>query len=153
MAQAEGTSFSTASRDATHALTKVMILHPVATFLAFVAFLLALGAGLCGSLLAALTSLLAFVVTAVSLICDFVLFGIVRDKVNGGEGSGARARYSVGIWTVLAAGVCLLLGAVVVFFSCCSARMRRRRERGRGGAVGSKGDYGYPASSGGRRWF
>lgn len=155
MAKVEGTSFSTASRDVTHGLTKVMVLHPVAAGLAFIAFLLALGAGLFGSLLAACTSLLAFVVTVVSLICDFVLFSIVKDNVND-DGTGSRASYSAAIWTVLAAAVCSLLGAAVVLFTCCSARMHKKRGRkSSGGAFGSKTDeYGYAtAPAGRRRWF
>ena len=59
-----------------------MILHPVAAGIAFLAFLMALGSGFFGSLLAAFTSLVTFVVTVVVLICDFVLFALIRDNVN-----------------------------------------------------------------------
>ncbi|ROV98579.1 hypothetical protein VSDG_04339 [Cytospora chrysosperma] len=146
MTDVEDTSFSSSSRKVTHVLTRVMILHPIATFIAFVAFLLALGSGFLGSLLAAFTSLLAFVVTVVSLICDFVLFAIIKDNVND-DGSGSHASYSVGMWTILVAAICSLLGAVVVLFTCCSARLHKRR----GDTSASKTDYGRPA--GRRRWF
>lgn len=146
MTDVEDTSFSSSSRSVTHVLTRVMILHPIATFIAFVAFLLALGSGFFGSLLAAFTSLLAFVVTVVSLICDFVLFAIIKDNVND-DGSGSHAEYSAGMWTILVAAICSLLGAIVLFFTCCSARMHKRR----GDASGSKSDYGRPAGK--RRWF
>ncbi|KUI61354.1 pH-response regulator protein palI/prr-5 [Cytospora mali] len=141
----EDTSFSDYSRDVTHVLTKVMILHPIATGIAFIAFVLALGSGFFGSLLAAFTSLLAFVVTVVALICDFVLFSIIRDNVNH-DGSGSHAAYSAGIWTILVAAVCSLLGAIIVFFTCCSARLHRRRD-----AAVTKNDYG--TASRRRRWF
>lgn len=145
MSNVEDTSFSSSSRDATHTLTKVMILHPIATGIAFIAFLFALGSGFFGSLLAAFTSLLAFIVTVVSLICDFVLFSIIKDNVND-DRSGSHASYSVAIWTILAAAICSLLGAVVILFTCCSARLHKRRN-----ASVSKTDYGYPAER--RRWF
>lgn len=146
MASIEDTTFSRTSRDATHVLTRVMILHPIATGIAFVAFVLALGSGFFGSLLAALASLLAFVVTLVALVCDFVLFAIIRDKVNG-DGAGSHASYSVGIWTILAAAITSLLGAAVVLLTCCSARLHKRR---RDSAV-VKSEYGAPAKR--RRWF
>ncbi|CAK7235849.1 hypothetical protein SBRCBS47491_009435 [Sporothrix bragantina] len=120
------TSFSTASEDSTKALTRVMILHPIATGVAFIAFLLAVGAGVVGSFLGAFVSLLTFIITAVVLITDFVLFHIIKDHVNDSN-SGAKAKYGVAIWLLLVAAICSLLGTLVVFFSCCSARMHRQR--------------------------
>lgn len=146
MSNVEDTSFSESSRDVTHVLTKVMILHPIATGIAFLAFVFGLGAGFFGSLLAALTSLLAFIVTVVALICDFVLFAIIKHDVNN-DGSGSRADYSAGIWTILVAAICSLLGAIVVFFTCCSGRMHRRRD-----AAVTKNDYGTTTTRR-RRWF
>lgn len=128
-----------------------MILHPVAAGIAFLAFLMALGSGFFGSLLAAITSLVTFVVTVVVLICDFVLFAIIRDNVNG-RNNGSHAYYSVGIWTVLVAGICSLLGAIIVFFTCCSARLHKRRNRHT--STVPKSDYGAPATTRRRRrWF
>jgi len=43
MSQIDGTTFSTAATDSSKALTRVMILHPIACGVAFIAFLLALG--------------------------------------------------------------------------------------------------------------
>lgn len=147
----EETSYSNYSRKITHGLTKVMILHPVAAGIAFLAFLMALGSGFFGSLLAAITSLVTFVVTVVVLICDFVLFAIIRDNVNG-RNNGSHAYYSVGIWTVLVAGICSLLGAIIVFFTCCSARLHKRRNRHT--STVPKSDYGAPATTRRRRrWF
>lgn len=127
-----------------------MILHPVAAGIAFLAFVMALGSGFFGSLLAALTSLVTCVVTVVVLICDFVLFALIRDNVND-QNSDAHAYYSVGIWTVLVAGICSLLGAIILFFTCCSARLHKRRSRH---ATIPKSDYGAPATTRRRRrWF
>jgi len=141
----DGTQFSQYSIDTTNSLTKVMVLHPVATGLAFLAFILALGAGVVGSLLAALVAVLSFVVTAVVLICDFVLFSIIKNNVNT-DGSGSDAFYSVGIWTILVAGICTLLGSVIVFLSCCSSRLHRNRTT-------SKVDGGYNTAPRRRRWL
>lgn len=150
----EDTSFSDAARDTTNGLTRVMVLHPVACGLSFIAFLLALGAGFFGSLLAALVALVALIVTIVVMVIDFVLFGILKDHINNSDddSSGSHAKFSVAIWTVLVAAICLLIGAVIVFFTCCSARLHKRRERRSLGTA--KTDYGTPATTTRRRrWF
>lgn len=53
---------SRAGASTANALTHVMILHPVACGLNFIAFLLAVGASVVGSFLASMTALLAFLV-------------------------------------------------------------------------------------------
>ncbi|KAI1497823.1 actin cortical patch SUR7/pH-response regulator pali [Biscogniauxia marginata] len=125
-------TFSDAATATSRALTRVFVLHPIATGLAFVSFLLAAGAGFIGSLLASLGSLLTFVVVVVALVCDFVGLAIVRGKVNddGGvfAGSGASASWGSAAWTILVAAICCLIASVVLFFTCCSARIHGRRE-------------------------
>jgi Na+/serine symporter len=101
-----------------------MVLHPVAAALAFIAFISAAGAGFCGALLGALTASIAFIVTVVVMATDFVLFGIIKSHIND-DGSGARANFSTGMWTLVAAMACLFLGTIVVFFSCCSSRNKK----------------------------
>jgi len=128
MARTEGTQFSQYAADTTRALTKVMVLHPIACAMCFIAFLLSLGAGVVGSFLASVVALLAFLVTVVVLITDFVLFSIIKSNVND-DNSASNAQYSTGMWTLLAAAVCTLLATVVIFFSCCSARLHSRRNR------------------------
>lgn len=140
----EGTQFSQYAADTTRALTKVMILHPIATGICFIAFLLTLGAGVVGSFLASLVALLAFLVTVVVLITDFVLFSIVRSNVND-DPTDSIARYSTGMWTLLVAAICTLLATIVVFFSCCSARLHRQRT--------TKVESGYAAPPARRRRF
>jgi len=139
MASVDGTSFSEYSEDTTRSLTKAMILHPIACGLNFIAFLLALGAGMIGSFLASLVALLAFLTTAVACIIDFVLFSIIKSNVNDrGQTTGSDAYYGPAAWTILVSAICSLIGAVVVFFTCCSARLHRRR------GVASKTEYASP---------
>lgn len=148
MINTEQTDFSSTSLDTTRTLTKVMILHPISTALAFIAFILAIGAGMFGSFLAAAVSLLAFLVTLVALICDFVMFAIIKNNVND-DPSGSDASFSIAMWTLLASAVCSLLGTVVVFFTCCSARLHKRR------TTKVENDYGTPVRPARRRrrWF
>ena len=149
MSQVEGTAFSDYARDTTRTLTKVMILHPIATGITFIAFMLSLGAGFVGSFLASLVALLAFIVTVVVLITDFVLFSIIRSNVNDGN-RGSQVFYTTAMWTLLAAAICTLLGTVVVFFTCCSGRLHERRTRRR--AVKDT-SYVSPPATRRRRWF
>ncbi|RDW62571.1 hypothetical protein BP5796_10873 [Coleophoma crateriformis] len=139
MAEADGTAFGSMSGDSTKALTRVMVLHPVGCGLAFIAFLFALGAGVFGALLASLVSALAFIITVVVMAVDFTIFGIIKNKVNK-DGTGSRAYYSIGMWTTVAAMICLFLATFIVFFTCFSARMHKRRNTHSTKAV----DAGYP---------
>jgi len=125
----DNTHFNTASTDTSKALTRVMILHPIACGLAFIAFLLALGSGVFGALLASLVSALTWIITVVVMATDFVLFGIVKNHINR-DGSGSHAKYSVAMWTILAAMILLFFATFIVFFTCFSARLHSRRDRG-----------------------
>ncbi|KAH6631044.1 actin cortical patch SUR7/pH-response regulator pali [Chaetomium sp. MPI-SDFR-AT-0129] len=125
--QQDGTQFSTYADDSARALTRAMVLHPIACGINFIAFLLALGAGTIGSFLASVVALLAFLVTAIACIIDFVLFSIVKSNVNDrGAETGTGAYYGAAAWTILVSAICSLIGAVVVFFTCCSARRHKR---------------------------
>ncbi|KAK4131354.1 pali-domain-containing protein [Trichocladium antarcticum] len=135
MAAAAGTTFSDKAADSTRALTKAMILHPIACGLNFIAFLVSLGAGFVGSLLASAVALTAFVVTAVACIIDFVLFSIVRHNIHDSD-TGARASYGPASWTLLVGAIFSLLGAILLFFTCCSGRRSKNR-----GGVG-KAEFG-----------
>jgi len=128
MAQIDGTGFSTASGDTADALTRVMILHPIACGLAFIAFLLALGAGVIGSILASMVSAVAFLVTLVVMATDFVWAGIIKNHVNS-DGTGSHAYYSVGMWTILAAMIIQFFATFIVLFSCCSSRRSTRTSK------------------------
>jgi len=76
MAEIEGTGFSQSASASADGLTYVMILHPIACGIAFIAFLLSLGAGVVGSLLGALVAGLAFILTLIVMATDFACFGV-----------------------------------------------------------------------------
>ena len=72
----DGTPFSKAASDTVDGLTRVMVLHPIACAVAFIAFALSCGAGVVGSLLGAMVAALAWVLTLVVMAVDFSLFGV-----------------------------------------------------------------------------
>ncbi|OBT51417.1 hypothetical protein VE04_08716 [Pseudogymnoascus sp. 24MN13] len=137
-----------ASKNTADALTRVMVLHPVACGLAFLAFLASLGASIFGSLCAALISSVAWLITLVVLITDFVAWGIVKKKVN--DDGNSHASFEVGIWTLLAAFVVLFLGTVLVLLTCCSGRREKKRGGVRKTEPGFVDGPGRPAR---RRWY
>lgn len=145
MEQVDGTDFSTASRDTADSLTNVMILHPIACFVAFIAFLFAAGAGVIGSIFSAFVAAIAWIITLVVMATDFASFAIIKNKVNK-DGTGSHAVYGPAIWTVMAAMICLFFGMAIVLFTCCSARLHNR-----GGA--SKVESGYAGRTTTRRRF
>jgi len=130
VAKADNTDFSTASENTSKALTRVMILHPILCGMAFIAFLLALGSGICGALLAALVSGLTWALSVVVLATDFTLFGIIRNHVNGNsDDSGSHAKFGPAIWTLLAAMILLFFATFIVLFTCFSARRHKKQNR------------------------
>ncbi|KAI2623742.1 pali-domain-containing protein [Xylaria nigripes] len=122
--------FSDYAHDTSRALTRVMVLHPVATVLAFISFLLAAGAGFLGSFLAAMGAFITFIVVLVVLITDFVSLAIVKSAIND-SGNDVDASWGSAIWGTLAAAVIILLASVILLFTCCSARIHRRRNHHR----------------------
>ncbi len=101
----------------------------MATGICFISFLLNLGAGVVGSFLASIVALIAFIVTAIVCITDFVLFSVIKVNVNDpNTGIGGDAFYAAGIWTLLVAAICTLIAAVVTFLTCCSTRLHRSRK-------------------------
>lgn len=138
--------FSQTAADTTRALTKAMILHPISCGLNFIAFLLALGSGVVGSLLASMVALLAFIVTVAIMIIDFVLFSIVRSNIN--DNTDYNAYFGAAAWTTLASAICSLLGTIIVFLTCCSGRRRRRNNAA---MTSTKAEYVEPPRAR-RRW-
>lgn len=124
MAEIDQTTYSAAATDTSTALTRVMILHPIACGLAFIAFILALGAGVFGSLIASFVSAITFLVTVAAVACDIVLFDIIKNNVNA-DLSGSHAYYSIAMWTIIAAMILLFFATFIIFFTCCSARMHK----------------------------
>jgi len=125
MSGIDQTQFTKAATDTSKALTRVMILHPIACGVAFIAFLLALGSGVCGAIFASMAAAIAWLITLVVMVTDFVLFGIIKNHVNG-DGSGSHAKFSTGMWTILAAMILLFFATFIVLFTCFSSRMHRQ---------------------------
>ena len=141
MAGIDHTTFNTASTDTTKALTRVMILHPIASGLAFIAFLLALGAGICGAIFASMVSAVTWLITVVVVSADFALFGIIKNHVNK-DGSGSHAYYTIGMWTILCGNDLFVLwdvrGVVYLFYRPGSTeRINRASKAGDAGYVGN----------------
>lgn len=76
MSTIDGKRFDRVGSKTADGLTRVMILHPIACGLAFIAFLLALGAGVFGSVLSAAVAGLAWLLTLIAMAVDFSLFGV-----------------------------------------------------------------------------
>jgi hypothetical protein len=131
IASIDHTTFNLASEDTSKGLTRVMVLHAVVTGLAFIAFLLALGAGVCGALLASLVAALTWALTVVVLATDLTLFGIIKNHINdtSKDSSGSHAKFSTGLWTLVAAMVALFFATFIVLFTCFSARRHKRDAR------------------------
>ncbi|WVQ82828.1 hypothetical protein IAT38_004960 [Cryptococcus sp. DSM 104549] len=108
-------------------LTKALILHPIATGLAFIAFLIALCSDHLGFLFSAFIALLAFLASLAAMAIDFALFTVIKHEIN--SNTSARATYSAAIWLTLAATVILFFSTFVVCFSCCTNRRARRSDR------------------------
>lgn len=128
MEDIDGTDIASYSENTTKALTRVLVLHPVAAGLCFIAFTLTLGAGTFGSFVASLIAFAAFLITALVMICDFVLFGILKADINENDNSESHAYFSVGMWCVLVSAICSLLASILVFVTCCAGRFKKRRD-------------------------
>ena len=128
MAQIDRINVEEIAAGTSTALTRVMVLHPVECGITFIAFLLSCGSGIVGSFVGAMVALLAWVLTLISLAVDFSLFGIVHHKVNE-DNSGSHAYFGIGMWTLLAAFVCLFFGMIIVFFTCCANRREKKRNQ------------------------
>ncbi|KAL7914861.1 actin cortical patch SUR7/pH-response regulator pali [Trichoderma velutinum] len=136
LAGVSGLTFSKGDRDSAKVLTRVLILHPIAAGLTFLAFLLCLGTSFLGSFVASLFSFLAFVVTVVAMACDFAGFSIIKHGVNSRGPNNFNARWGPAVWCILAAAALTLIATVLVFITCCAGRRKKSRTVHRG-----KADY------------
>lgn len=128
MARIDHSSISELDAGTSDSLTRVMVLHPIACGITFIAFLLACGTGIFGSFAGAIIAFVAWIITLVALAVDFSLFGIIHHHVND-DGSGSHAYFGSGIWCLLGAFVALFFGMFIVFFTCCANRRERKRSQ------------------------
>ncbi|OAA46081.1 Actin cortical patch SUR7/pH-response regulator PalI [Metarhizium rileyi] len=127
MRRLDGSDFGDASASTAKGLTRVMVLHPIAAGLSFIAFLLCIFTGTVGAFLAALVSMITFIITLVAMVCDFVAFSIIKHDVN--KNGVSKAKWGPGIWLILVSAIFTLFGAAIVFFTCCCARKKKSSER------------------------
>lgn len=123
-------------------LTNVMVLHPVTAGLAFITFILSLTSGVFGGILSMLATLFTFIVALVVVVCDFVLFSYVRNKIQDANRD-SWAMYGAGAWCALAGLVLIFVAFIISFITCCAGRREKKRQ----GAVVKEshhGDYGTP---------
>ena len=120
--------FSRSATNSSRILTRVMVLHPIAAGVAFIGAIIGLLSGPVGSFIASVIAFVVFLISLVAVICDFVLFHIIKRNINNSN-SGARAHYSSGMWLVLAGTICALLASIWLFFTCCFARRRNNQRR------------------------
>lgn len=124
------------------ALSKALILHPIACGLSFLALLVSICSNRFGYVFASFLALLAFLASLAAMIVDFVMFGIIRREVNNNV-TGRTASYSNATWMVLAATVVLFFSVFFVLFSCCTSRRNRRDVDNRRGTAGAYETGGY----------
>ena len=126
MADLDHSSLSVIGAGTSASLTRVMVLHPIACGVAFIAFLLSIGSGIVGSLAGTMAAFVAWLLTLIALAVDFSIFGIVHHHVND-DGSGSHAYFGSAMWCLVVAFVLLFFGMIIVFFTCCAARREKRR--------------------------
>jgi uncharacterized membrane protein len=102
-----------------------MILHPIACGVAFIAWIVSIGAGVIGSLSGVLAALVAWVLCLIVLATDFSMFGILRHHVNNDK-SGSRAYFGSAIWCLCVAFMLLFFAMIIVTFTCFSARREKK---------------------------
>ncbi|KAK1253634.1 hypothetical protein MKX07_001711 [Trichoderma sp. CBMAI-0711] len=129
LTQVTSLNFSKSDRDGFRILTKVMILHPIAAGLTFLAFLLCLGTSFLGSFVASFFSFLAFVATVIAMACDFAGFEIIKHAVNTRGPANVEAHWGPAVWCILAAAALTLIATILVFVTCCAGRVKNRRTR------------------------
>lgn len=143
-----GADFGSGREDTIRALTHVMVLHAVATATAFIAFLLSIFSGVFGALLASVVSAITFLLIALSVICDFTSFSMIRSELNDDDiPEDVSTNFGPALWCVLLAAVLSLIATVLVFFTCCSNRRsdRRGNRHSNGGLFGyNKDTYVHP---------
>ncbi|CAK9786484.1 pali-domain-containing protein [Cutaneotrichosporon oleaginosum] len=110
------------------AVTKGLILHPIAAAFAFLAMITACAADKIGYLFASLLALLAFLSALAAMLIDFVAFAMVKNNIGD---AGGRANYGTGTWLTLVATILLLIAMLTSLVSCCCGRSNKHKQRER----------------------
>jgi hypothetical protein len=111
-------------------LTAVLVLHPIACGLAFLAFVLSLlmlrrtaGTTRGSALATMITSLLAAIVTTVVFLIDVILVAVVRKRVHDKTDGIVSLTWGNAVWMALGATVALWLA---IIGACCGLFQIRR---------------------------
>ena len=91
-----------------------MVLHPIATGIAFIAFLVSLGGHTIGGLGGAAVGGLAWILTLIAMAIDFTIFKIVKHNVNTNRDISSEASWGSAMWMLVASFVLLGIGAGVL---------------------------------------
>lgn len=128
--RATDTTFENTDGGTANSLARVMILHPIACGLAFIAFLTTLGgrtimSSVSGSLVAGLT----WILELVSLVVDFTAFGIIRHEVNDQtSGPLPKAQFGNAMWCLVASFIFLNGGMFIIGMSFLGAFKEKRAD-------------------------
>lgn len=132
----QGTPYEDISSGTADGLTRVMVLHPIACGVAFIAFLLSIGGGIVGSLAGAIAAAVALLLTLIVMATDFTVFGILKNHVND-DRSASTAHFGDAIWLLVSSFILLFLGMCIVFFTCCASRREKNRKQAKNREIAS----------------
>ncbi|KAF2857779.1 pali-domain-containing protein [Piedraia hortae CBS 480.64] len=126
--------FSEISSGVPAGLTRIMVLHPISCALAFIALLLSVTGGVAGTLLGATATSLAWILTLIALVTDFVTFGVVRRHVNVArfgidDAHRSHAKFGSAIWLLVAAFVFLSVAMMSLATAGLAAWKVRKQQR------------------------
>jgi len=102
--------------------TRGLAVHPVATAVTFVAFILSLSTHITATLLASIVSFLAALLTLIAFAIDIALFAFVKHEMKKLDGVSPNTLTGPGFWLTFVSFILLLLAGCTVCFG-------RRRDR------------------------
>ncbi|KII91051.1 hypothetical protein PLICRDRAFT_28890 [Plicaturopsis crispa FD-325 SS-3] len=121
--------------------TRGLAVHPVATAVTFIAFLLSLSTHITVTLIASLVSFLAALLTLIAFAIDIALLAYTKHEFKKLDGVNAHTFTGPGFWITFVTLILLLLAGCTVCFG-------RRRER-----MSSSTDYPMTTSTGKQPFF
>ncbi|KAF2169341.1 hypothetical protein M409DRAFT_20564 [Zasmidium cellare ATCC 36951] len=109
-------------------LTHAMVMHPIASAVAFIAAFMSMAAGFAGSLIGGITAVLAWVFVMVAMAIDFTVRGIVKKRLDDhGQNSDMEGQSGPVMWCVVAAFVFLTVCIPIVLYTYFVVRRAEKR--------------------------
>ncbi|KAI0070875.1 pali-domain-containing protein [Panus rudis PR-1116 ss-1] len=102
--------------------TRGLAVHPVATGVTLIAFILSLSSHITMRLLAALVSFLAALLTLIAFAIDIALYAWVKHQIHNLDGVSSNTNTAPGFWLTFVSFILLMLAGCTVCFG-------RRRDR------------------------